>query len=90
MAAIGAEAQVPGTHRDREAGRDRLLAEREVARALDQVLQEQVERALLAFADLDLNPIQAQARFLADIVVQAGPAAAGARSSILAINTLRQ
>src|SRR5439155_1401670 len=45
-----------------ESGRDRLLAEREVARALHQVLQEQVVGALFAIADFDLQLVQSQPR----------------------------
>src|SRR5690348_17430781 len=47
------------------------LAERQVARALDQVLQEQIERALLGFANLDLAAVEPQPRRLADVVVEA-------------------
>ena len=48
----------------------RLLTERQVARALHQILQKQIEGALLRLADLDLDAVQAKARFLADIVIQ--------------------
>ena len=48
MPAIGAERQVALDHRLGETGGDRLLAEREMAGALDQVLQEQVVGALLS------------------------------------------
>ncbi len=68
--AIGAEAQVSRLHGGRKPGGDRLLAEREVARALHQVLQEQVEGALLGLAQLDLHAIQTQPQLLADIVVE--------------------
>ena len=71
MAAIGAEAEIAGLHRLGEAGGDRLLAEREMARALDQVLQEEIVGALLAVADLDLQAIELEPGRLADIVVQA-------------------
>src|SRR5262249_37960690 len=64
------EAQVPGPHGHGEAGRHRLLAERQMAGALDQVLQKQVVGALLGLADLELDAIKPQPRFLADIVVQ--------------------
>ncbi len=70
VAAIGAERQVARLHRGGKAGGDRLLAERKVARALDQVLQEKIERALLGLADLDLHAIHAKPRFLADIVIE--------------------
>ena len=42
MAAIGAEAEIALTHGRGEAGGDRLLAERQMACALDQVLQEEI------------------------------------------------
>ena len=71
VAAIGAERQIAGLHGDGKAGRDRFLAERQVARALDQVLQEQIEGALLGLADLDLDAIQAKPGLLADIVIEA-------------------
>ena len=71
MAAIGAEAQIALLHGAGKAGRHRLLAEREMAGALDQVLQEQVVGALLGLAQHDLRPVQLQALGLADIVVQA-------------------
>ena len=70
VAAIGAEGEVAGLHRDGEAGGDRLLAERQMARALDQVLQEEIVGALLAVADLDLQPLELEPRLLADVVVR--------------------
>src|SRR5262249_57341255 len=57
VAAIGAEREVARLHRRGKARCHRLLAEREMARTLDQVLQKEVERALLAFADLDLQAV---------------------------------
>jgi len=51
--AIGAEAQIAGLHRHGEAGGNRLLAERQVAGALDEILQEEIEGALLGLANLD-------------------------------------
>jgi hypothetical protein len=57
VAAIGAEREIAGLHRGGEAGGHRLLAEREVARALHQVLQEEIEGALLTLADLDLHAV---------------------------------
>ena len=77
VAAIGAEREVARLHRGGEARRDRLLAEREMAGALHQVLQEQVEGALLALADLDLQAVQREPLLLADIVVDAGTGAVG-------------
>src|SRR6516164_7604038 len=70
MAAIGAKAQISGSHGGGETGGDRLLAERQVARALDQILQEQVERALFGLANFDLGAVEAKPRLLADIVIE--------------------
>ena len=72
MAAIGAEDEVARLHGGGEAGGDRLLPEREVARALHEVLQEQVEGALLGLPQQHLQTVQFEPRVLADIVVQAG------------------
>jgi len=52
-------------------GGDRLLAQRQMAGTLDQVLQEQVVGALFRFAQAHLRAVQGQAFLLADIVVQA-------------------
>ncbi len=71
MAAIGAERQVAGLHRRREAGRHRLLPERQVAGALHQVLQEQVEGALLGLAEFHLHAVHLQPHLLADVVIDA-------------------
>src|SRR5262249_46367689 len=49
----------------------RFLAEREMAGALDQVLQEQVEGSLFGFAQLELRAKQAQPHRLANVVVRA-------------------
>ena len=69
VAAVGAERLVALAHRDAEARRDRLLAERQMARALDHVLQEEIERALLAIANFDLEAEQLQTAVEADVVV---------------------
>ena len=50
VAAIGAERVVVLTHRHTKTGSNGLLAEREVRRALDQVLHKQIVRALLHHA----------------------------------------
>src|SRR6476646_442417 len=60
VAAIRAERVVVLTHGDGKAGRNRLLSEGQVARALDQVLQEEVIRALLEIAQLDHELIEAE------------------------------
>src|SRR5205085_10758397 len=83
VAPIGAEAKIARPHGGRKAGRDRFLAEREMARALDQVLQEQIERALLSLADLDLHAIPAQPHLLADLRVQLRLLALGGRRPAL-------
>ena len=57
VAAVGAEREVARLHGGGEAGGHRLLAQREVAGALHQVLQEQVVGALLGLADLDLHAV---------------------------------
>ena len=72
VAAIGAERQVALLHRAGEARRDGLLAERQMAGALHEVLQEQVVGALLGFAEHDLDAVKFEPRFLADVVVQTG------------------
>jgi hypothetical protein len=57
MPAIGAEGEITLDHGSGKAGRHRLLPEREMAGALDQVLQEQVEGALLRLTDNYLGPV---------------------------------
>ena len=51
VAAIGAEAEVARLHRRGETGGDRLLAEREMAGALHQILQEKIVGALFGLPD---------------------------------------
>ena len=58
VAAIGAERQVAGLHRGGKAGRDGFLAERQVAGALDEILQKQIEGALLGLADHHLRAVE--------------------------------
>ena len=70
VTAIGAEAQILRLHRRGEAGRDRLLPEREMAGALDEILQEQVEGALLGLADHDLQAVELEPLVLADVIVE--------------------
>ena len=71
VAAIGAEGVVALDHGAGEARRDRLLPEREVARALHEVLQEQVVGALLGLPQPELRVIELEPHLLADIVVRA-------------------
>src|SRR5712671_7842895 len=68
MAAVGAEGVVVLVHRRGEPGCDRFLAEREVTRALDQILQEEIICALFGVADFDLQLEQAQPRRLGDLL----------------------
>ena len=72
MAAISAEREIALLHRLGKPGGDRLLPERQMAGALDQVLQEQVVGALFRLAQAHLRAVQGQALLLADIVVQSG------------------
>ena len=72
VAAVGAERQVALLHGGGEARRHGLLAERQMARALHQVLQEQVVGALLGLADVDLAAVKLEPGFLADVVVYGG------------------
>src|SRR6185369_9943924 len=67
VAAIRAERPVVGTHRHAERSGDRFLAKRQVARALDQVLQKEIVGALLAVAQLELQAIKLALRFAADL-----------------------
>ena len=67
VAAVGAERPVVGPHRDAERRRDRFLPERQMARAFDQVLQEEIVRALLAVAQLELQAVELHPRFLPDV-----------------------
>ncbi len=69
MTAIGAERQVARLHRAGKTGRDRLLAEREMARALDQVLEEEVVGTLLRLPDHELQAEEFQAEIFADVIV---------------------
>src|SRR5665213_1981869 len=68
---IGAEGLVAALHGDGKAGRDGFLANGQVARAFDEVLQKQLVSALFAIADLDLKPEQLNAPLGADVVVRA-------------------
>ena len=78
------KAEIAGLHGGGEAGGDGLLAERQVAGAFDEILQEQIVGALLGLADLDLHAIHGEPLVLADVVIEAC-LRAGARSSILAM-----
>ena len=77
VAAIGAERVVLRAHRRAEARGDGLLAERQVARALDEVLHEQVVGALLEHAALLHRAVKLQPRFGADGALRAPAAAPG-------------
>ena len=73
MPAIGAKGKVARLHRRGKPRGHRLLAEREVARSLDQILQEEIESALLALADLQLQAVHRQPLLLANVVVKPAP-----------------
>src|SRR5262245_40826715 len=77
VAAIGAEGKVTRLHGGGKARRNRLLTERKMAGAFDEILQKEIEGALLALADLDLHAIQGEPRLLADIVVDSGTGCVG-------------
>ena len=62
MAAISAEGVVIFVHGDAKAGGHGFMTERQMAGALDQVLQKQVVRPLFAIADFRHLPIQREAR----------------------------
>ena len=65
MAAVGGKYVVIGTHRVPKTGGDRLHSQREVARALDQVLQEQVVRPLFELAQFLKPGVETQPGFVA-------------------------
>ena len=69
VAAISAERLVALPHRDAEARRHGLLPDRQMAGALDHVLQEEIERALLAIANFHLEAEEPEATVKADVVV---------------------
>src|SRR4029077_18204876 len=71
VAAVGAECVVALFHGAAEAGRDRFLPEREMARALDQILQEQVVGALFGLPQAELRVVKLEPHLLADVVVRA-------------------
>src|SRR5262249_45461436 len=56
------------SHRDAERRGDRLLAEREVARAFDEVLQEEIVGALLAVTQFELESVELEANLAPDVV----------------------
>src|SRR5262249_32247243 len=70
VATVGAEAQVARAHGGGKPSGNRLLAEREMARTLDQVLQERVVGALLGLTDVALHAVHAQPQLFPDIVVE--------------------
>ena len=69
VAAIGAERLVALAHRDAEPRRDRLLADRQMARALDHVLQKEIEGALFAIANFDQEAEELETLVQAYVVV---------------------
>ena len=69
VAAIGAERLVALAHRNAKPRRDRLLADRQMAGALDHVLEKEIEGALLAIADFHLKAEELEAPVQAYVVV---------------------
>jgi prephenate dehydrogenase len=69
VATISAEAEVAWLHCLGEACRNSFLAERQVARALHQILKEEVVRALLGLSQRILTAVEPEAGVLADVVV---------------------
>src|ERR1019366_6535847 len=57
VTAVRGERPVVGTHRGGDARRDGLLTNGEVARALDEVLQEQVVRAIFELTQRELTAV---------------------------------
>src|SRR5260370_25947002 len=68
VAPISAEAPVAGLHRCTESGGNRLLPNRQMAGALDQVLEKQIIGALFHHANLELATVQGQPRRRVDLV----------------------
>jgi hypothetical protein len=67
MPAVRAESPIVRPHGDAETRRDRFLTEGEVTRPLDEILQEEIVRALLAIAQLELLAIELHSHFTADV-----------------------
>src|SRR3990172_11460140 len=67
MAAVSTERPVVGPHCHAKASGDRLLTERQVTRTLDQVLQKQIVGAFFAVAQLELQAVELEPRFTADV-----------------------
>ena len=68
VAPISAEAPVPDLHCGSESGGDRLLSDRQVTGALDQILQKQVVGAFLQRANLELTAVEGEPRRCVDLV----------------------
>ena len=62
VAAIRAKRPVIAPHRGRKTGGDGFLSEREMTRALDEILQEQIVRALFEHAQTVLQFVHRDAR----------------------------
>jgi len=73
VAPIRAETPVAGPHRRTECGGNRLLADRQMAGALDQILEKQIIGALLDRANLELAAVQSQPRRRVDLVACSRP-----------------
>ena len=69
MAAVGAKRLITLPHGNAEPRRNRLLTNRQMARALDHVLEKEIERALLAIANLHLKTEELETPVQAYVVV---------------------
>ena len=73
MTPIGAEAPVAGLHRHTESGGDRLLPDRQVTGAFDQILEEQIIGAFFEHADFELAAVQGQPLRRVDLCIFSRP-----------------
>ena len=69
MATIGAKGLVTLFHRSRKTSGNSLLTQRQMARALYQVLQKQIICPLFRIANLDLQAIELQPLLKTNIVI---------------------
>ena len=70
MTPIGTKAVIVGAHRDAEAGRYGLLAQRQMARPLNQILKKKVISFLFDLTNFKLTAKQRQSRLLNKIVIR--------------------
>ncbi len=70
VTAVRAEREIPFLHGAAEPRCNRLLSEGQMARALYEVLEKEIERTLLRIANSQLRTIQFEPLCLSDIVVR--------------------